>query len=281
MGQLLMDITGQLTGIYAPGEARAIAKALLQEPPLELPLSFVFTGRAEELDREVYAVLQQRLQRLLSGEPFQYVVGHEYFAGLCLEVGPGVLIPRPETQDLVDWIVTDYKGTGTVTVVDACTGSGCIAAALAHQLPEARLTAVDLSPQALDFARRNTLAFGDRVQVLQADVLNPQTVFPHVDVLVSNPPYIAVSERESMADNVKNHEPEMALFVSDEDPLLFYRALGEIGLRSLNPGGAIYLEINSRFGREVCELYASQGYEGILLRNDRFGLPRMVKCVRK
>lgn len=281
MNHLLTDIVCQLGKIYPQSEARALARTLLQESPMELPLSFVFTGKMEELSAGKQVLLQSMMKRLLKGEPIQYVLGHEYFAGLRLKVGPGVLIPRPETQDLVEWIVQDCKEREILRVVDACTGSGCIAAALAHHLLAAEVKAVDLSPEALCFARENTQIFGGRVQVQEADVLSSQLAFPGIDVLVSNPPYIAESERGSMADNVKKFEPEMALFVSDEDPLVFYRAIGEIGLRSLNENGTIYLEINSRFGSEVCELYQRQGYQYVELRKDRYGLPRMVKAVRK
>lgn len=281
MSQLLAEITQQLGLVYSKEEAKVIAKELLVEPPLSLPLSFVYTGESKELSEEQTNLLTKMLERLLKGEPFQYVLKHEYFAGLCIQVGPGVLIPRPETQDLVAWILQDWQSKKNLNIVDVCTGSGCIAAALAHAFPQAQITAVDLSQQALFYARLNTSSFGSRVQIFEQDVLSPELVFFGQDLMVSNPPYITESEQVDMDDNVKKYEPSMALFVPDDDPLIFYRAIGLLGLRSLKNQGALYVEINTRFGKEVCDLYASQGYVNVELRLDRYDKPRMVKAVKK
>ena len=264
MGLLLTHLIHQLSKVYSPEESRAMARRLLEEPPLSLSPMQVFASAETDLPAHKRELLEKLVQRILSGEPFQYVLGHEYFCGLCLEVGPGVLIPRPETQDLVEWVISTLPKEKNISLVDACTGSGCIAAALAAGLPHAQVTGIDVSADALKYARRNTEQFGSRVRIL-----------------VSNPPYIAEEERGSLADNVKKYEPEMALFVPQEDPLLFYRVLGEQGQQCLRSGGAIFVEINQRFGEETCALFRSQGYCDVELRTDRFGNPRMVKGVKK
>lgn len=280
MSQLLTRLIHQFTQVVPPQEARAMARRLLQEPPLELPSLQVFTAREEDLPPEKREMLEQMVRRILSGEPFQYVLGHEYFCGLCLEVGPGVLIPRPETQDLVEWVVSTLPKEKNISLVDACTGSGCIAAALAAQLPLAHVTGIELSPEALHYARRNTQPYGERVQMLQQDVLHTSLEMRELDALVSNPPYISEEERPELDDRVKNQEPAMALFVPQEDPLLFYRVLGQQGQQALKNGGGLFVEINQRFGPQTCALFRSQGYRDVELREDRFGNPRMVKAVK-
>ena len=281
MGLLLTHLIHQLSKVYSPEESRAMARRLLEEPPLSLSPMQVFASAETDLPSDKRELLEKLVQRILSGEPFQYVLGHEYFCGLCLEVGPGVLIPRPETQDLVEWVISTLPKEKNISLVDACTGSGCIAAALAAGLPHAQVTGIDVSTDALRYARRNTEQFGSRVRILQQDLLTSPLTVEGLDALVSNPPYIAEEERGNLADNVKKYEPEMALFVPQEDPLLFYRVLGEQGQHCLRSGGAIFVEINQRFGEETCALFRSQGYCDVELRTDRFGNPRMVKGVKK
>lgn len=281
MGLLLTRLIHQFSQVYSPEESRAMARRLLEEPPLSLSPMQVFATAESDLPAHKCELLEKLVQRILSGEPFQYVLGHEYFCGLCLEVGPGVLIPRPETQDLVEWVISSLPKEKNISLVDACTGSGCIAAALAAGLPYAQVTGIDVSADALRYARRNTEQFGGRVQILQQDLLTFPLEMVELDALVSNPPYIAEEERGSLADNVKKYEPEVALFVPQEDPLLFYRVLGKQGQHSLRSGGAVFVEINQRFGAETCALFRSQGYCHVELRTDRFGNPRMVKGVKK
>ena len=280
MAQILSGLTRQLQKLYPQDEARAMARRLLEEPPMELSTTQVFTAGLEELPEAKQALLESLSGRLLLGEPLQYVMGHEYFCGRCMAVGPGVLIPRPETQDLVAWIIADFPQESPLLISDACTGSGCIAAALAESFPEARVWALDLSDDALPYARENTQFAASRVHVLKADVLAPLSGIPVLDVLVSNPPYIPYEESGDMDENVKNWEPGMALFVPDGSPLEFYQALGVRGQELLKEGGALYVEINRRFGSETVALFQSQGYRRVELRNDRYNQPRMVKAVK-
>lgn len=281
MSQLLPSVIHQLTKVYSVEEARAVSKRLLSEPPLNLSQMTVFTGGEEDLSESEKVMLENMLKRLLAGEPLQYVLGHEYFCGLPMAVGPGVLIPRPETQDLVEWVALEQKDKASLTIMDACTGSGCIAAALANMLPQAHVIGVDVSPLALKYAKENTLPFASRVEVQMCDLLNQKWNGPCLDVLVSNPPYIADEERSDMDNNVKKYEPDIALFVPNDDPLKFYRQLGILGQQYLHAGGAIYVEINRRFSKETCALFMSLGYHEVECRLDRFGEPRMVKAVKK
>lgn len=281
MSSILNHIIAQLKSLYPAGEVRAVARMLLEEGQLNLTTSQIFTGSLEDLSPQQTQQLDAYLQQLLAGVPLQYVLGSTQFCGLTLQVGPGVLIPRPETEDLVNWVVTDWLQHPDVQILDACTGSGCIAVALASQLPQALVTAVDLSDQALAYARKNAEYYGGRVQVLQHDVLAPSVATqPQWHVLVSNPPYIAQQEYADMAIQVRDHEPFMALFVPDRQPLLFYEALAKMGQQELLPGGSIYVEINQRFGQEICQLFRHFGYQQVQLRTDRFDNPRMVKGVK-
>lgn len=278
---ILTSVIHALSAVYPPHEARAMARRVLEEEPLCLSQALLFTGKDSDLCESKQLLLRNILERLLKKEPLQYVLGHEYFCGWQFCVAPGVLIPRPETQDLVEWILADTSTAENVKILDACTGSGCIAISLKKALPLSCVQAVDLSDDALCIARQNAQKLQAEVSFSKQDILKTAVTQPDCwDVLVSNPPYIAQSESADMQEQVLNWEPSMALFVPDDDALCFYRALGLLGQQGLKQGGAIYLEINSRFGQETCQLLQQQGYHNVELRNDRFGLPRMVKAVK-
>lgn len=211
--------------------------------------------------------------------PIQHIVGHVDFCGCRLEVSPDVLIPRPETEELVARLVRD-AGTPSA-VLDLCTGSGCIAVALAHAFPGAAVTAVDVSPAALAVARRNAAANAVGVGFVEADVLDPHFDLPGppFDLVVSNPPYVRRCERRSMSPNVLRFDPALALFVPDDDPLLFYRAVGRFAARRLAPGGRLALEVNEAFGDATCDLLRSLGFRASLADDFR-GRPRFVLASR-
>lgn len=220
---------------------------------------------------------------LKKGKPVQYVIGKAWFFDLILMVNENVLIPRPETEELVQWITDDCRGANNpVTIVDAGTGSGCIPVALARKLPGATVSAFDISEAALAVATHNATTANATVAFFKADLLDPATwnSIPQCDVLVSNPPYIRQSEASAMDENVTAFEPHLALFVPDEDALLFYKALAQLGKKVLKPGGAIYMEINEALGEPVMQLFAKEGYLDSELRNDLSGKPRMVKARR-
>ena len=269
-----------LAAAYPAAEAAAIA-ALVTEHLLGLdPLQRRM--RAQEI---VPADIQQRLPalqaRLLAYEPVQYVLGTAHFAGMNLEVTPATLIPRPETEELARLVTQENQGRSGLTVLDAGTGSGCLALALARALPRAQVLAVDISEAALVVARRNGACYAPQVQFQRVDILNgmPADLAPGaLDLLVSNPPYVRESERNQMRPNVLAWEPATALFVPDDDPLLFYRCLGTLGRALLRPGGGIYLEINEKLSTETEALLVSQGYADVRGVADMFGRARMVRA---
>lgn len=219
---------------------------------------------------------QQRItdliHRLQRHEPLQYIVGNARFHGHKFKVTPAVLIPRPETEQLVDLIVDENKESD-LRVLDMGTGSGCIAISLARALKFAQVDALDVSRDALAVARANAEALQVKVRFFESDMLAPQPAATY-DIIVSNPPYICWSERESMERNVKDYEPGQALFVPDNDPLLFYKAIVPYARQSLERGGRLYLEINQRFGAEVKRLLDEHGFDEVRIIDDSYGKVR-------
>ncbi len=226
------------------------------------------------------------LERLGKGEPVQYVFGKAFFAGMALEVGPGVLIPRPETEELLQWACASLQGTGGLAgarILDLCTGSGALALALASAFPEARVHACDLSLEALSFAARNARNLGLPVHLFRHDVLSgdlPVSVTGEglFGLMVSNPPYVLPSEKPLMRSNVLDYEPGSALFVDEEAPLAFYKALARIARAYLAPGGFYLAEINEAFPRENRELLVDAGFEDVEVRRDFQGKSRMLRA---
>ncbi len=211
--------------------------------------------------------------------PVQYIVGEAEFSGLQFAVGQGVLIPRPETEELVRWVTEDAAGQAELSVLDVGTGSGAIAVSLAKSLPQVRVTAIDVSAEALEYARRNNLRHGAGVEIVQADVFDfsPDQQF---DIIVSNPPYIPDSERVTMHRNVVGHEPADALFVPDDDPLLFYRAIVRLARRNLKPDGRLYFEIHSSVAEKATDLLRAEGFTQVVVRQDINGRDRMVRATK-
>ena len=272
-------LAAALTPPYETPEAAAIA-TLVTDHLLHLtPLQRLMRSH-EPVPPAILAQLPALQARLLAHEPVQYVLGIAHFAGLELEVTPATLIPRPETEELVQLIGQEQAGRRGLRVLDVGTGSGCLALALARTLAEATVWAVDISTEALAVARRNAARYASTVQFQQVDILQaePAGIAPGtLDVLVSNPPYVRESERPLMRDNVLAWEPATALFVPDNDPLLFYRRLAVLGARLLRPGGSIYLEINEALGPETAALLDAQGFGKVAVVADMFGRPRMVR----
>lgn len=223
-------------------------------------------------------LLQSIIDRLQKGEPLQYIEGRAPFCGMEFAVNPSVLIPRPETAELVDWIVCEHA-TQQPRILDLGTGSGCIAIALGKQLPQATIEACDISAEALAVAKENARTNGAPVAFFGHDMLDPGTPLPHsYDILVSNPPYIRQSEAADMSAQVTEWEPHTALFVPDDDALRFYRAIAKLGqTEALLPGGCIYVEINQALGKETVALFESYGYKEVTLRKDIYGNERMIR----
>lgn len=273
--ELLDRLTGRLTGLYDAREARSIALIALAEPA-GLPVSALLTDPGAPMAAEGFEALAEELA---AGRPVQYVVGHTEFYGHRFAVREGVLIPRPETEELVAWIAHDERDAGAL--LDVGTGSGCIAASLALALPGTEVFAADLSDTALEVAAENCRALGARVTLRKADALgNLAEVFPEpLDAIVSNPPYVPQSDLAAMHANVRKYEPREALFVPDDDALRFYRAIARAGRQMLRPGGRLYFEIYERSAEEMRRMLGEEGYTGTEVREDLNGKPRMV-CSR-
>ena len=337
----------RLTDIYNEREAQAIVRTVL-DALFGMSLTDICLGKVTQLSADDTTRLEKIMQRLEKSEPVQYVLGAGWFAGRLFDVAPGVLIPRPETEDLVKWACDEAKEKEDnskeergkeekevskkgeapqkeeqllssplkeeeeglrkgedapqkeeqllssllksnkevsekgeeaphPSILDIGTGSGCIAITVALALPQARVTAWDISTDALAIAAGNAHRLGASIRFEHQDALNAPDDEARWDVIVSNPPYICDRERADMSDNVLSYEPELALFVPDSDPLLFYRAIARYASKALKPGGRLLFETNTAYVHEVAQAMADEGFTAIEVRNDCFGKPRMVK----
>lgn len=266
-----------LSKFYSAREASLIAKYLLED----LAKSKFLTDE-KILSEENKIQLLNIIPQLERNVPWQYAIGQADFYGLKIRVSPAVLIPRPETEELVYRIIQDHKKSDHIQLLDVGTGSGCIPIAIKKNLPGTTVYALDVSDQALDLAKQTAADYGLQVEFLQCDILDEQSwvELPQFDVIVSNPPYIPYHEKDRMPDQVIDHEPGLALFVSDDDPLLFYRKIGVFGLEKLRPGGRLYFEINEYRSIEVVNLLNELGYLHISVEKDMQGKNRMItaKC---
>ncbi|HWJ90633.1 MAG TPA: peptide chain release factor N(5)-glutamine methyltransferase [Flavisolibacter sp.] len=285
-----------LNGIYSEGEVDAVARLAIEH--VTGWASVERMGRkSETLSARAVEDLQSIMARLKQHEPIQYIINKSWFYGMELYVDRNVLVPRPETEELVDWIVktirasgkdvfsraaTDSDETTTLKILDVGTGSGCIALALKKTMPRAEVWGCDISDEALNVARRNGSALDIRVDFQAVNFLDEgqQKQLPTVDLIVSNPPYVPQRDKATMDPNVVNYEPHSALFVPDEDALKFYRALIRFSSHRLYPAGSIFAEIHESLGFKVVNLFGEAGFE-VELRKDMQGKDRMVHAVRK
>ena len=279
MHPLVAHIREALHENYTDAEALSLAKMLLVDvfgfSTLEL-----YGGKDRSFSEKDQMLLSDILGRLRKNEPIQYIIGVETFKGLSFEVNRDVLIPRPETQELVDWIVSDYQTCEGCRILDIGTGSGCIPVSLACLLKQAEVEAWDISEAALEVARRNGERNGVKVAFRKQNVFENFPVEMNYDVIVSNPPYITKKEKMEMEANVLDWEPEIALFVPDTAPLLFYERIARLGIDMLKDGGALYFEINRAYGKEICLMLGNMEYRHVELRKDFFGNDRMVKAIK-
>jgi len=220
------------------------------------------------------------LEQLKQEIPIQYILGITNFFGLDFQVNPDVLIPRPETEELVDWIIkTNSNGNlSTIKILDIGTGSGCIAISLAKNLPNASIFALDVSKKALEMAQINTLQNETKITFIEKNILETTSFEQQFDVIVSNPPYVRNLEKAEIKKNVLENEPHLALFVADDDALLFYRKIAQIAMKNLQSGGQLYFEINQYLGKETFDLLSDLGFQNIELRQDIYGNDRMISC---
>jgi release factor glutamine methyltransferase len=278
--EAIRDTEQQLQAIYDGSEAAAITDGLAE--------AITKTRRTDrQLRAEQQLTPEQEQQwmaaehRLLQYEPLQYVTGEAWFYGLHFYVDKHVLIPRPETEELVHWIIEEHGQAHPLQILDIGTGSGCIPVSLKKTMPQAQVHAVDISPEALAVAQQNADALHTPVNFLLVDFLDPDATkpLPVFDIIVSNPPYIPLLDAKEMEANVLRYEPATALFVPDNDPIVFYKAIALFGKEHLQPGGSIYLELYDVYYRKVNAFYQEQGYETVILQ-DMQGKQRMLKATR-
>ena len=269
-----------LAPLYGDGEAKAIAR-LVFEVRFGLSMSDICLGKDTQLSANNQKELKGIADRLLEQEPIQYVLGQANFCGRTFMVNEHVLIPRPETEELCQWI-NSQDASPRVRLLDIGTGSGCIAITLAAMYPKAEVTAWDISPEALEVARENAKRTHVNVSFEQIDILHLPSNLLHqtYDLIVSNPPYICNKERACMEANVLEHEPHTALFVPDDDPLLFYHAIAQYGQTALEPEGWLYFEINPLYAQPLSDMLHMMSYHDIELKLDQYGKQRMLRAKR-
>ena len=307
----------RLSGIYDRDEAKAIVRWML-DIRFGLSLTDIVCGKLDEMTEAECEPLEAMMQRLEAGEPVQYVVGIAEFCGRRFHVEPGVLIPRPETGELCEWIEKEVKGKlkgnycfaqklkGQYSILDIGTGSGCIAITLALEMPQAKVTAWDISDDALRIAKKNAEVLGAEVAFEKRDALNhrlnhgdrhsdlrcatiiepvpmihPVPMIQQWDAIVSNPPYVCQKESATMERHVLEHEPHLALFVPDDDPLQFYKAIAQYATTALKPGGLLYFELNPLYARETEAMVRELGFAETEIKLDMFGKQRFLKAFNK
>ena len=276
------SVKNLLSSVTEENEATAIT-FLLFEKLAGMDKMKVLMG--DEIPKETENRIMEAANRVAQGEPVQYVIGETDFYGLTFNIAKGALIPRPETEELVEWGINSFNGEKTVTgkILDIGTGSGCIAISVAKNT-EAAVEAWDISDDALSIAIDNAKKNDVKVDFRRVDVLNfvpTDNNRGEYSCIFSNPPYICNSESEEMENNVLDYEPHIALFVPDSEPLLFYRKIAKIGKELLTKDGMLFFEINRRFGKETVDMLTRLGYSNIELRQDQFGNDRMVKAINR
>jgi len=271
-----MNYLQELLSVYPQREARALYM-LVMEVVFGLDSTQVLLGKDKELSEDKQTLLQNIIGRLARKEPVQYILGQANFCGHTFHIEPGVLIPRPETQELVHLI--NLQHPNPCSILDIGTGCGCIAISLA--LAGHRVTAFDVSVDALRIAKRNALDLSVRVDFLEENILQPSHTTQQWDIIVSNPPYVCQKEAKQMDSNVLDYEPHLALFVPDDDPLLFYRAIAQYACQHLRPGGHLYFEINQAYPTETAELLTKMGFFQIYTHLDMFDKPRFISAIKE
>ncbi|MBA4276883.1 peptide chain release factor N(5)-glutamine methyltransferase [Flavobacterium sp.] len=270
----------ELSPIYDVGEAESFFYLILEEKQklkridLALNLDLTFSNEEIQLWNSILDSLKEEI-------PIQYLLGKTSFYGLEFEVNENVLIPRPETEELVEWIISNpqiHKSTNPLRILDIGTGSGCIAISLAKNIPNAQVFAIDVSEKALVTARRNAEINEVNVTFLEKNILETDDLEQQFDIIVSNPPYVRKLEKQEIKKNVLDNEPHLALFVEDNDALIFYRKIAELAQKNGSPNGQLFFEINQYLGKEMMELLEKMSFKNIELRKDIYGNNRMMKA---
>jgi|GEM_PF-16140 len=264
-----------LTPIYGADEAESFFNIALEEIQGLSRVGLIMNPGAglSSMQKEKW---DNVLAQLLEHKPIQYIFGKTHFYGFEFTVNANTLIPRPETEELVEWIINENKNKEDITILDIGTGSGCIAISLAHNLKQAAVSALDVSAEALAVAKHNAAANNVTVNFIQDDILTANSLPRQYDIIVSNPPYVRNLEKHEIKPNVLDFEPHLALFVEDNDPLIFYRKIARLAKQYLKKGGTLYFEINQYLGTETVHMLETQGFKKVILRKDLYGNDRMV-----
>lgn len=279
MQTTIQKIKEVLSPLYSTGEIKNIIRIIFENIKNYSQVDIIM-NQDEILSQFIKDKVDMILKRLINHEPIQYIFNEAYFQGLTLKVTPDTLIPRPETEELIDIIVKE-NNQSDLHVLDIGTGSGAIAIALAKSLKFPIVDAIDISQKAIDIAQENAKAHKVKINFFIRDILSAEIPTNSVyDIIVSNPPYITVREKDSMEPNVLDYEPHTALFVPDNDPLMFYRAITHYAIYALNPGGRIYFEINSLYGKETAKLLSDNNFIDVDIIKDMYGLDRFVSATK-
>lgn len=282
MTETVSYIKNSLEKMYPSGEIAGFIRLVIEHVCHMPPHQFLM-NKGKEISETEKIRITEIVERLKQWEPIQYILGETIFYDLPVMVNPSVLIPRPETEELVD-IIIKQNSKRKVRILDVGTGSGCIAIALAKYIRKAEVVAMDISEKALETASQNAQKNQVDITFIHADILDMSKAIADIpgsfDLIASNPPYVMESEKKDMQENVLLHEPPLALYVPDKDPLLFYRAIAELGAKKLTEGGDIYMEINAQCGEAMLELLKANNYEHIEICKDISGKDRIIKASR-
>ena len=279
MQTTIQKIKEVLSPLYSTGEIKNIIRIIFENIKNYSQVDIIM-NQDEIFSQFIKDKVDMILKRLVNHEPIQYIFNEAYFQGLTLKVTPDTLIPRPETEELIDIIVKE-NNQSDLHVLDIGTGSGAIAIALAKSLKFPIADAIDISQKAIDIAQENAKAHKVKINFFIRDILSAEIPTNSVyDIIVSNPPYITLREKDSMEPNVLDYEPHTALFVPDNDPLMFYRAITHYAVYALNPGGRIYFEINSLYGKETAKLLSDNNFIDVDIIKDMYGLDRFVSAAK-
>lgn len=272
-------LKNELKAYFSPEEISSLTRLIL-EKEFSIPLADVLTCKFNHLSDAAVKKLGEIIGKLKNAEPIQYILGETVFFGLSFYLDSSVSIPRPETEELVQWVITSTNNA-PVKILDIGTGSGCIAVTLAKKLPHAEVHAWDISPDALEVARKNAERNGVHLFFLEKDILQESVSDRMFDIIVSNPPYVTESQKSDMEDNVLRFEPHLALFVPDENALVFYEKIADFARIYLNKGGALFFEINREKGEQIEMLLQQRGFKNIERVKDISGNERMIKAVKE
>ena len=272
----------ELQKLYPPEEAKSIMHLIFNDA-FAMSRVILALDPNHNLEPEQANMLGNMIKKLLQGQPVQQVLGFAWFMDMQFRVNKYVLIPRPETEELVQWIIKSEKQNRHLIALDIGTGTGCIAISIAKAFPNASVFGLDKSQEAIETARLNGIMNHVEVDFINMDILKSEywKKLPRVDLIVSNPPYVPEADKDAMHKNVLDFEPHLALFVKDHDPLLFYNTISDIGLKYLEKGGRLYFEIYENYGPDIIDMLAAKGYTQTELRQDIHGKDRMIRAVRE